>query len=439
MLLKNLLYKLQQIKSSFWFLPLCITLGGVLTALFFLYLDYNIEFKDIDLLAMLFPENAESARNVLSVIAGAMIGIAGTVFSITLVVLTLAASQYGPRLLRNFMFVTLNQVVLGLYIATFLYALIILNAVEGTENYQFVPKLSVLFALILSFSGLIFLIIFIHRVSMSIQPSTIITDLRKELEENISRIYPKSAGQDALFFSAENIEGVKKSYQYHKSIKNNKSGYIEYVDIDKILALASKKNVFFEILCKPGMYQVYNEVIAHVYFNKIDADESLDISKYFHIEQKKTVFQDTEFAIHQMVEVACKALSPGINDPYTAINCIDNLTSVMCSATKLDFPSSFRVNQEGELKLMTRSNDFEGFMNAAFNQIRQFGLASPSVVIKLMECYTTISKFAHTEEQHSAIKNHADRLLESAQSQFINKSDLEDLFERHTAYLETIT
>jgi len=407
---------------------------GVLGALVMLYIDKQFNSDDLKSFAILLPENASSARNVLSVIAGAMIGVAGTVFSITLVVLTLAASQFGPRLLRNFMYVTLNQIVLGLYISTFIYALIILNAVEGAENYKFIPRFSVLVALISTFVSLVYLIIFIHGVSVSIQPSTILTDLRQELERSIAKIYPNEVGSDATFFNEENVAALKKKYAYSKEIRNKKSGYVAYIDIDKIVEIAEERDVLFEINCKPGDFIVSRESLGNVYFNSPDGKEALDVTNYFNFEKSKTVFQDTEFAIHQIVEVACKALSPGINDPYTAINCIDNLTSVLSVATSLNFPSAFRTNKVGELILVAQTNTFSGFINAAFTQIRQFSGTVPAVLNRLMESLITIKKLAHNESQLNILSKHANNIMEEAQSKFSVKSDLDDLGERYNSF-----
>jgi uncharacterized membrane protein len=137
------------------------------------------------------------------------------------------------------------------------------------------------------------------------------------------------------------------------------------------------------------------------------------IFNQFVIGKTKTSQQDLEFSIRQMVEIAARALSPGVNDPYTAITCIDNLTSIMCYLAQAKFPSKYRFDEEGNLRVIADTSDFEGALDAAFNQIRQFSGGSPAVIIRLMEALITIHEFTSKENHKEAVIKHAEMVLSS--------------------------
>ena len=145
----------------------------------------------------------------------------------------------------------------------------------------------------------------------------------------------------------------------------------------------------------------------------------------------KTTFQDAEFAIDQIVEIACKALSPGINDPFTAITCIDNLSAIMCDLAQRQFPEKYYLDDEDKLRIITHPLHFPGLIDAAFNQIRQYGASSPSVLIRLMEVLNTIHQFCRTDEQRQSVKFHLLKVLESGKCTFSIEEDITDLKERY--------
>lgn len=374
---------------------------------------------------MIFSGSSESARKVLSAIASAMIGVAGTVFSITLVVLTLATNQFGPRLLRNFMYQNMNQIVLGSYSGTYLYCLIVLNAVKGQETYTFVPNLSVLFALVLAVINIVLLILFIHHVSISIQSSNVIENIGDIFNKSSNKIYPSGFGGD---LNKENVKRNDFNTANTIEILNKKDGYLQFID-NELMDFAKKEHVVVEVFYRPGHYILKNLPIAYVHNYKSDDNSQLkkNLSNYFHLDTINTNFQNPEFAIHQLVEVACRALSSGINDPFTAINCLDKLTGILGKLSQTDFPSPYRCDEDGELRLILEPLDFEGMTDAAFNQIRQFGASSPSVIIHLMKCLKILYTISANDGNKRTIVIHSQKTMETAESSFVNKQDLSDL------------
>lgn len=180
---------------------------------------------------------------------------------------------------------------------------------------------------------------------------------------------------------------------------------------------------------RPGHYILKDLPIARVYNYKPEEDGHFkkNISDYFHLDNINTDFQNPEFAIHQLVEVACRALSSGINDPYTAINCLDKLTAILGKLSGTDFPSPYRCDEDEELRLILVPLDFEGVTDAAFNQIRQFGANSPSVIIHLMKCLKILFTISDHPGRKQAISIHSRKAMETAIASFVNKQDLSDL------------
>ncbi|MBW6479946.1 MAG: DUF2254 domain-containing protein [Bacteroidales bacterium] len=428
--MKKLYYLWDDLNASFWFIPILILFFTIGLAIGFIYLDSQIQYSAEGILKYVLPASVESARSLLGIIAGAMIGVAGTVFSITLVVLTLASSQLGSRLVRNFMYDKLNQVVLGTYVASFVYCLLILSSLKENDNFYFVPAFSVLFALASAIAGIILLIVFIHHVSMSIQSDKVISDISDTMSKSIIKLFPEDIGHEEDI-PAPDIDSLKQKYNFRDEIKCTKNGYLQSVDGEGLLGIAEQNDCIIILHHRPGDFLVQNMVVCEILCNKeCEKDVHEKIHNYFIIGKVRTPLQDAEFSIHQMVEVASRALSPGVNDPYTAIACIDNLTSVMCYLTGVQFSSPFRYDSENNLRLIADNHTFAGMLNAAFNQIRQYAEGSPSVMIRLLEAMISINSFARTGNHRKEIAQHAEMLLKAAERSFKESRDLEDMKKR---------
>ncbi|HMQ70317.1 MAG TPA: DUF2254 domain-containing protein, partial [Ignavibacteria bacterium] len=379
----------------------------------------------------LFTGSPAAARNILTTISAAMIGVAGVVFSITLVVLTLASTQFGPQLVRNFMYVRLNQIVLGAYISTYVYCLIVLNVVIEVESYSFVPQLSILMALIATVFNIILLIIFIHHVAVSIQANYVVSSISRTLSKNIQTMFPEKIGKEDSETDEASAEKIKSAYKKDQILTAGDNGYIEYIDGDFILDFASEKDVLIEIYYRPGGHIVKNMRIGCIYSNELLSEDELDdLSGCFTLGETRTIQQDLEYAIHQMVEIAARALSTGVNDPYTAITCVDNLTSVLAYLSQVKFPSKYRLDDNGKLRLIADKFSYEGMLDAAFNQIRQFGKNNPPVIIKMMESMTILFEITDNENYRKVIRKHASMILNIAKKYFDDEHDLSDLEKR---------
>lgn len=429
--MKKLLFFWKELLATFWFVPVIIIGLAVVLSVSLVSLDNIINIPQEGWIRFFLVNSSDSARSILSTISGAMIGVAGTVFSITLVALTLASSQFGPRLIKNFMYVRLNQVVLGSYIATYLYCLLVLNAIKDGNGYTFIPSISILFAILVAVVNIILLIVFIHQIAVSIQADKVISDISDLISKQVETLFPEKMGDELKEKKDFDEDKVVSEYQKSISIKSTKSGYLQYIDSEALLLLVENNDSFFKLKHRPGSFLVRDGEIGVIYSKDDWEEESIDeLLSQFVFGKIKTSQQDLEFSIHQMVEIAARALSPGVNDPYTAIACIDNLTATLCYLAQAKFPSKYRVDEDGKLRVIADVLDFEGVLDAAFNQIRQFSAGSTAVIIRLVEALTTIQNFTKREGHKKAIINHVEMVLRLGKETIREKNDLDDLEKR---------
>lgn len=406
--MKKFLFYWEELKSTFWFVPTLMIALSMVLAVVLMYLDSKISVPHSGILNYLLGESIESARSVLSTISGAMVSVAGTIFSITLVALTLTSNQFGSRLIKNFMYIRLNQVVLGAYVATYLYCLLILNSISGAEDQPFIPSLSILTALFLAIVNIILLIIFIHHIANSIQVNKVISDVSMAIAKNAQVLFPEKIGEGADPEKEWNETEEKNRFSYQFELLTPKMGYLQYLDNEALLNLILEWEALLDLTIKPGDYAVEGMRIGTLHVNADLEKEKIDkIFDHLIFGRARLSQQDIEFSINQLVEIAVRALSPGINDPFTAIMCIDNLTATVSSLAGVQFPSRFRTDEEDKLRIIAQAVTFEGVLNAAFGTIRQYSVDNIPVIIRLMEAMTIIQEFVVLPHQKQAIQRQA--------------------------------
>lgn len=434
--MNKILFKWSELKSTFWFIPVITIFISVLLSIGLVYLDGHVRFSQDGLGRFFFVKSTDSARSILSTISGAMIGVAGTVFSVTLVALTLASSQFGPRLIKNFMYVRLNQIVLGSYISTYLYCLLVLNAIRAGDDYTFIPSVSILVAILAAIANIILLIIFIHQIAISIQADKVISDISDFIFKQLEKLFPKKIEQvedrDEGFDGSHDLLGYPKSIP----VESPRSGYLQYVDYEALIEILADKNALLELNYRPGGHVVEGMKIGLLYMHEDWNEDGFGkICNQFVIGKTKTSQQDLEYSVQQMVEIAARALSPGVNDPFTAIACIDNLTSTMSYLAQAEFPSKYHFDEERNLRLIADTVDFQGVLDTAFNQIRQFSGGNAAVIIRLMEAFVTIDEFIQREVFRKAVVRHAEMVLKIGRQTISEENDIQDLIKRSRAIL----
>ncbi len=407
------------LRSSFWFLPSIMAGGAILLAFCAVALDRAVTTDLLQRWSWAYTGGAEGASVVLGTISGSMITIAGVVFSMTLVALSLASSQLGPRLLQNFMRDTANQLVLGTFIATFVYCLLVLRTIRRADETVFVPHLSVTIGVLFALVSLGVLIYFIHHVSVSIQADVVVARVGRELVEGIERLFPERIGdgQAAAAFEPPAAGFLEQFEREACPVAASADGYVQRIDSDALLTLAAKEDVLVRIERAPGQYIVLGRPLVMVSpGNRITDAFAVRVNAAFVVGDQRTDAQDVEFAIHQLVEIAVRALSPGINDPFTAMASVDRLGSALCRLAARVMPTPYRTDDACRLRVIAPAGSFPHILDAAFNQIRQYSGTSAAVTIRLLETIAVIAECAHCPEDRMALHRHAEMIVRGART-----------------------
>jgi uncharacterized membrane protein len=426
--MKALLLKTwDRLRSSFWFVPAGMACLAVVLAAAAVELDKAVTDDWLNRLGWSYSGGAEGASLLLGTVAGSMIAIAGTVFSMTLVALSLASSQLGPRLLRNFMRDTANQVVLGTFVATFVYCLLVLRTIRRADEIAFVPHLSVSIGVLLAMVSIGVLIYFIHHVSVSIQADEVVARVGRELENGLERLFPEGLGKaesDALQTPAE--AGLPAAFAHEaRPVAALEDGYLQLIDGDALMALASQEDLLLRLERRPGHYLVKGQAMVMVWpGDRVTQSLVGRINAAFVFGNQRTAAQDVEFSVHQLVEIAVRALSPGVNDPFTAVACVDRLGSALCRLARRDMPSPLRFDMHGKLRLVAQGSTFAGIVDTAFNQIRQSARSNPAVAIRMLDAITQIASQVQRPQDAACLQRQAGMVIVGARAMVPEVADL---------------
>jgi uncharacterized membrane protein len=433
------------ISSGYWFVPTVMSVAAVAVAVLLLYVDRR-GFGSRAQLSWLYAGGADGAKTLLSAVAGSVITVAGVAFSITIAALSQASSQFGPRLLRNFMRDTGNQVVLGTFVATFLYCLLILRTIHGEidDGQAFVPQASVTFAVLLAGASIAVLIYFIHHVSVSLQAPAVVAAVAADLKRVIARLADEqdvvaAAARGAAAPAGDNSALPPQFEAAARAIASTREGYVQAVDYDGLVKLAETADLVMRLEYRPGDHVIQCATLARVWpAERCAGDLDEQVNAAFICGRRSTPEQDVEFAIRQLVEIAVRALSPGVNDPFTAINCIDALAAALCRVARHSLRGPHRHDNAGKLRLVTPVTTFSGITDTAFNQIRQYGRGSVAVTIRLLEVIAQCAEQAKTTEQREALLRHARMVYADAGEAITSPWDRADVRRRWEAAVRAL-
>ncbi|MEY6432907.1 DUF2254 domain-containing protein [Thioalkalicoccus limnaeus] len=418
-------------RSSFWLLPALMVVGSVTLAIILITLDKS---TSVDLqLAMrwplLFGASADGARGLLTTVATSMITVAGLVFSITLVALSLTSSQYSSRVIRSFMSDRVNQWVLGVFVGIFAYCLVVLRTIRGGDEGTFVPTLAVLVALMLAFVGIAVLIHFIHHIATSIQASRIVATAAQETLEAVDDLFPEAWGDDDDR-GADNTLASMHARQPWLAFPARKTGYIETLDADALLEVARDLETLLRMEHGVGDFVVVGTPLVSLLDpGDLDDATTAKLNAVYVISRQRTVEEDVAFGIRQLVDVAMKALSPGINDTTTAVMCVNHLAAILTRLATRRIPSPYWWDQ-GVLRVMARGPSFDSLLGAAFDQIRQNAEGNVAVLLRLLGALQTVAGVTLSPHRRDVLRQKIDEIAETAERSIRSPHDRDLLANR---------
>jgi uncharacterized membrane protein len=343
-----------------------------------------------------------------------MITVAGVVFSITIVALSLTSSQYTSRVLRNFMRDRNNQVVLGVFLGIFAYCLVVLRVIRGGDEGAFVPSLAVLGGLVLAFVGIGYLIFFIHYVSMSIQSSSILAKAAQETMAAVDRLFPLGMGDDAEEGRGDDL-AVALAGRTWRAVPAQTTGYIQSLDEDALLGYARERGTIVRMEHCIGEFVIAGTPLISVADpGGSDHDPTAALNAVYVISPHRSVEQDASFGIGQLVDIALKALSSGINDTTTAVMCLDYLAAVFVRLASRPMVSG-RRREQGELRVIARGPSFESLLAEAFDPIRQSAAGNSVVLTRMLQALAMMAGHAASPQRHQALRQQAELIAAVAE------------------------
>lgn len=418
------------VRGQMWVIPAIMIILTLSLAFFLLTNKSLVRAVEDAEFWWVYDGDASSARELLSSLLTGLMTMTSLVVSITFVVLTLAANQLGPRLIKTFMADRQIQGVLGLFLSTILYVLVVLRTLEDELNKEAVPHIAVTTGSALTAACLITLLFYLHKVARSIIADNVVETAAIELSQNIDDILPDEPGDADDDLPHPELDGGT-------PVSLDRSGYIQTIDYDALVKCAQEKDVVLVLDVRAGEFILRHGDHVRVHRrSSLDEDMINAIRKGFGIGQQRTPAQDLEYGIRQLVEIALRALSPSINDPFTAIVVLDRLGAALeIILARQPLPHLLR-DEDGELRVVAERMN-EGLIDVAFGLIREAGASQPIVLIRIAGLLGQLAPVLHAEAARQAVLAQLEKLEETTEQGSLAPSDRE-LVMQHVDEARTI-
>lgn len=440
-----------EVQSSYWFIPTLMALGAIGLAFAMTRLDNQFGSDWMEGISWFYANKPAGARAVLSTIAGSMIGVAGVTFSITIVSVSFASGQFGPRILTNFMRDTGNQVTLGTFIATFLYCLLILRTVRSAEETPadaaqaaeltsaFVPHLAILVALALAIASLGVLIYFIHHIPESIHISNVIAAIGRELNRSLDTVFPERIGQESPSADAPPPAQPDEPEGDPAPVRADGYGYLQHRNDALLLQVAQANDLVLRLryrmgdFVRPGTPLIWAWPAA-----RLDDEAQRQLQTAFVWGNRRTTVQDTRFLADELVEIAARALSPGVNDPFTAMGCLDWLGGALAKIARRKTPDACRYDDDGTLRVIAEPTTFETFADLIFGQLRPYVRTDRNAALHMLAIMADVGTATTDETQRDVLRRHAADLLEGCNATLAQETDRAEVHRQYQATLRAL-
>lgn len=404
---------LDYLSSAFWVIPGLMILFAIILAQVLIGVDQSDIIPNTWLGgSIIYNGGGTGARTLLGAIATSSIGVAGTIFSITIAALTLAAGQMGPRLLRNFTRDRGNQVTLGIFLGTFAYALVVLRSVRTVEEGAFVPHVALTVGVLLAFLCVGTLVYFVAHIAERINVDTVIDLVAHEMHVSNGKLLSDAPGEDP---PSDDF------WKHAGSISQPHAGYFQHLDSGGLADWASAHGTSIRLLARPGHHVFSGAPIALAVPPIAGISEA--IVRAMALGSLRGSSDDIELPARQLVEVAVRALSPGINDPQTAISVLDRLGESLCEIARLHFPNGVTV-REGQVVLVVPATDYDGLADTMFNMIRQSSAGHASVLIRMLEIMAVVASCESMPSRRAVLLRHARTIWADAERTIATAEDL---------------
>jgi len=401
----------KSINASFWFIPLIMLFSVLVLAYTLSSIDLHFSKAVSQSMGLLKLDKINGGREILSTIASSMMTVAGVTFSMTLLSLSHASIQIGPRILSNFMKDKGNQVTLGVFISTYAYCLIIMGMIKDTDELAKSLFISIYMAYILALLSLVVLIYFINHVpnaiNMTVAVSRVGSDFIKGTKKTDKSSIQNELDKKRFFTQTSNL--IK------TPVRVEGKGYIEKIDYQSILEISIKFDLYIKVKVSTGSF-IHEFKSTSEVFSQYDLSEDVikQISDCFIFGVSRTINQDTLFAAELLTEVAIRALSPGVNDPFTAKECIDQLEAGILNMAIYPDPKSIFKDSTGNTRVYIRTISFEKLVKRVFGQLRPYVAEDMVASRHLLKAFLSINREVSSPLQRAIIKLESQKMVDLA-------------------------
>jgi uncharacterized membrane protein len=419
-------WRREALRTNLWVVPVVEVIGAVALYAVTHALDVAAFHGTLHLPSWVISGNADAARQILTALAAAVITVVGVVFSIMIVTLTLASTQFGPRMLRNFIRDRGTQLTLGTFVATFVYATLVLVSIPGPlpSGRQFVPHLSITVSVALVAASMGVLIYFINHIAVSIQLPQVIASIAGDLSRAIDA---ERSDRRTLEAGPAVTELLTLLRAGGGTVPAPASGYLQFIRHKTLVRLATEKGAVVRLLHRPGQFLVQGHAMAVVWPAQAADAVAHELRRAHVTGPNRTLTQDLALAFDQLVEIAIRALSPAVNDTFTALTCIDWLGESLCKVSTSWHPTRVHRDSDGYVRVITAHVSWKGLVERAFEKIRQAGRGMPAIMIGQLDALTKIMRDVSSAEQRRVLLEQAEMILRSCAESVPETSDRADV------------
>lgn len=439
---------IQDIRSSYWFIPTVMVLTAIFLSGVTGAIDETIGHDWMQHVPWVSAARSDDIRAVLSTIAGSMITVAGVTFSMTIVSVSNASSQFGPRLVGNFMRDRGNQVTLGTFIATFVYCLLILGMVEGPTGLtgsaaraNALPRLSFTVALALAFGSIAVLIYFINHVPETLNIGNITARVGADLCAALNRLFPSRIGEGGRPDDGNDnghddgdtaLVALRPPDSGGAAIVAAAVGYIQALDETSLIEVARQAGIVVHLEVRPGDF-VTPEMLLLTAVPGARVDQACHdaLLGCFAFGRERTPTQDALFLANELVEIMARALSPGVCDPFTAINCIDWLENGLGLCIGLAAPDAARRDGDGALRVVARPVTFAVVARTVFDKSLQYVAADRNAALHMMRMIAEVAVRTADADLRARLGGHAAELAAAGDRSLPHETQRQELRRRH--------
>jgi len=425
----------EELRTNLWLVPLIEVVAAVVLFAITYALDRAAFDGAFRVPGWALSGSPDAARQILTTVAAAIITVVGVVFSIVIVALTLTSTQFGPRMLRNFIRDPGTQITLGTFVGTFVYSVLALGSIGQESHGDFVPHISITVTLALLVIDLGVLIYFIHHIATQIQLPQVIASIAGDLAKAIETHAGNAAATKVAPSAAATLAALG---QDGGVVAAPRSGYLQFIDRRTLVRIASGADVVIQMTHRPGHFLVQGYPYATVWpADQVDV-VARELARSHVTGPYRTLAQDVSFGLDQLVEIALRALSPAVNDTFTAMTCIDWIGDSLYKVTGNWQPQHVYCDAQGEVRVITTEPTYQRLVQRSFEKVRQAGKGMPAIMIRQLDALAKIMQRSQTQEERELLAGQAAMIERLAVASVDEPADLADVRRAYQAVISPL-